>query len=287
MLNLIITSQEDFWKKSPVFFQKDRSLTEYILPEFKERYGDFSSISIQDIVNFPCVFAYEKPLKQDALIGRITNIQVQQTNIRLDYSLTEERICYDDLSQLTNLLDMGTWEWNRTHWTIKKANLEDLKPYFSSKKKNNPTVFISYSWNPPENQKNVFSLIEKLEKDSIHVIYDKKDLHPGQDMNYFMEQALSLREVDAVIIVCNSDYAQKANSRSGGVGYESGLILNQIRNEPLQDRYIPVASEQTDKGELPLPDFLKSRNCIDLTAENGYDCLKKAIYDVAGRDDKL
>lgn len=220
-----------FLEKITSFFQKERSLTEYILPEFKERYGDFSSISIQDIVNFPCVFAYEKPLKQDALIGRITNIQVQQTNIRLDYSLTEERICYDDLSQLTNLLDMGTWEWNRTHWTIKKANLEDLKPYFSSKKKNNPTVFISYSWNPPENQKNVFSLIEKLEKDSIHVIYDKKDLHPGQDMNYFMEQALSLREVDAVIIVCNSDYAQKANSRSGGVGYESGLILNQIRND--------------------------------------------------------
>ena len=41
-------------------------------------------------------------------------------------------------------------------------------------------------------------------------------------------------EIDAIIIVCNKEYAEKANKRSVGVGYESELILKEIMNKPLQ-----------------------------------------------------
>lgn len=41
-------------------------------------------------------------------------------------------------------------------------------------------------------------------------MYDKKDLFPGQDMNYFMESKLISDEIDAVIVVCNKDYAEKS-----------------------------------------------------------------------------
>ena len=46
---------------------------------------------------------------------------------------------------------MGAWEWNRTHWTLKKANLEDLEPYFKRNCIDKPKVFVSYSWDPPSN----------------------------------------------------------------------------------------------------------------------------------------
>lgn len=82
------------------------------------------------------------------MIGRIKNIEVQQTNIRIDYELNGESIAFEDFIQLSDMLDISTWEWNRTHWTIKKANLEDLEPYFKKKNLYKPKVFISYSWNP-------------------------------------------------------------------------------------------------------------------------------------------
>ena len=86
-------------------------------------------------------------------------------------------------------------------------------------------------------------------------------------MNCFMENVLTSDRIDAVIIVCNKDYAEKANKRSGGVGYESEMILSEIRNKPLQRKYIPVVIEHDENGELPLPNFLKSRYCIDLSKD--------------------
>lgn len=277
-LNLIMTGMENFWDKSPVFFDRGRCLTEYILPDLKEKYVNLSEEAITDLKELPCVFAYEKFIKQDAKIGYIKGIEVRQTNVRIDFELSGDRIAYNDFFQLAELLDMGSWECNRTHWTVKKTSLEDIKPYFVSTHKKRPTVFVSYSWTPPSNQQDVFTLIGKLEKDGIGVIYDKKALHPGQDMNYFMENALLSKEFDCVIIVCNSDYAQKANSRKGGVGYESELILTEIRNDPLQTKYIPVIVERDINGEMPLPSFLKSRLCIDLTQETGYEDLLEAIH---------
>lgn len=273
-----MTSGDNMWKNSPAFFDKGRCLTEYISSDLKERYSSLSSEVVEELKRFPCVFAYEKYAKKDAEIGYITNVEVRQTNVRIDFELTKDKIAFDDFLLLSDLLDMGSWEWNRTHWTLKSVLLEDLRPYFESQNRRCPTVFISYCWTPPSNQRNVFTLISKLEHDGIVVKYDKKDLRPGQDMNYFMENALSSGEIDNVIIVCNSDYAQKADSRKGGVGYESELILNEIQSAPLQTRYIPVVIERDETGEMPLPHFLKSRYCIDLTQDTGYDELLNAIH---------
>jgi len=277
MLNLLITSENNAWTKSPAFMEPERCLTEYILPELKEQYSCMSKESKEEIKKFPCLFAYERFYKSDGYIGFIENIDFYQKGIKIDYKLTGQSISFDDLMQLTDLLDMSTWEWNRTHWTIKKTNLEELEPYFKGKDINKPKVFISYSWNPPSNQQNVFELIRKLELDGISVTYDRKDLYPGQDMNYFMENVLTSDKVDAVIIVCNKDYAEKANKRRGGVGFESEMILSEIRNAPLQRKYIPVVIEHDENGELPLPNFLKSRMCIDLSKDTGYGELLDAI----------
>ena len=266
------------WKSSPAFFDRNRCLTEYISSDFRERYSSLSAEVIDELKRFPCVFAYEKYAKQDAKIGYLTQVEIRQTNVRIDFELTGDSIAFDDFIMLSDLLDMGSWEWNRTHWTLKSVSLEDLRPYFDAQNRHRPTVFISYCWTPPSNQRNVFTLISRLEHDGIAVKYDKKDLRPGQDMNYFMENALSSGEIDHVIIVCNSDYAQKADSRRGGVGYESELILHEIQSAPLQTRCIPVVIERDETGQMPLPRFLKSRYCIDLTQDTGYDELLKAIH---------
>ena len=46
MLNLFITYDNSAWTKSPAFMEPERCLTEYILPEFKNKYSDLSKDTI-------------------------------------------------------------------------------------------------------------------------------------------------------------------------------------------------------------------------------------------------
>lgn len=276
MINLFVSSDETEWENTSGFMPKMRCLTEYILPEYKEKYLPLSDVTIAQLKQIPCVFTYEQSCGRDAYIGYIKNILVRQNDIMIDYELTGDVIPHEVFLGLSQLFDMGTWEMNRTHWTIKNLDLKDIQPYYSSTQVT-PVVFVSYSWTPMRNQETVFELVSKLRQDGIRVIYDKEDLHPGQNINYFMEQALERNDVDNIIVVCNKDYAEKANNRQGGVGYEAGIIISEIKSAPLQRRVIPVAVELDANGNPYLPIKFKELYYIDLTRENGYNELIEAI----------
>lgn len=276
MINLFISSDENEWENTPGFMPKMRCLTEYILPEYKNKYLPLSETTIAQLKQMPCIFAYEQGCGCDAHIGFIKNISVRQNDVMIDFELTGETISHEVFSGLSQLLDMGAWEMNRTHWTIKNINIEDIQPYYSEITAT-PVVFVSYSWTPMRNQETVFGLVSRLRQDGIRVIYDKEDLYPGQNINYFMEQALERNDVDNIIVVCNKDYAEKANNRQGGVGYEAGIIISEIKSAPLQRRVIPVAVEMDVNGNPYLPTKFKELYYIDLTRENGYNELIDAI----------
>lgn len=276
MINLFITSNEKEWEKSPGFMPKIRCLNEYILPKFNKRYLPLSEDTIAQIKQIPCIFAYEENCESDAYIGRIKDLVVRQNDVMIDFELTGDTIPHEVFSGLSRLLDMGTWEMNRTHWTIKNIDIKDVEPYYSTTNVS-PVVFVSYSWTPMRNQETVFELICKLRNDGIRVIYDKEDLHPGQNINFFMEQALESNDVDNIIVVCNKDYAEKANRRQGGVGYEAGIIISEIKSAPLQRRVIPVAVELDINGNPFLPTKFKELYYIDLTNESGYNDLVNTI----------
>lgn len=276
MINLFISGDENEWENRPGFMPKMRCLTEYILPEYKEKYLPLSDVTIAQLKQIPCIFAYEQSCGRDAYIGFIKNILIRQNDVMIDYELTGVTISHEVFSGLSQLLDMGAWEMNRTHWTIKNINIEDIQPYYSEIA-TTPVVFVSYSWTPMRNQETVFELVSKLRQDGIRVIYDKEDLYPGQNINYFMEQALERNDVDNIIVVCNKDYAEKANNRQGGVGYEAGIIISEIKSAPLQRRVIPVAVEMDAHGNPYLPTKFKELYYIDLTKENGYSELIEAI----------
>jgi hypothetical protein len=248
------------------------------MPDLREHFSTLGQSEIEELKKLPCIFAYEGINNKDAYIGFIDNITVRATNVLIDYHLTGETIRIENNYEIQSLLDISSWEMNRTHWTIKKIDIEKIRPYFSSSMARKPTVFISYCWTPPENQQKVFHLVDDLlRRDGISVIYDKKNLRAGQDINYFMEQSLKSKEIDKVLVICNKDYLEKANSRQGGAGYEAEIILSEIQSKPLQTRVIPVAIETDEKGKPFLPTFLESRKCIDLTSESGYNDLVAEI----------
>jgi len=147
----------------------------------------------------------------------------------------------------------------------------------------NPKVFISYSWYPKENQIRVQQLAERLSSDGVHVIIDIWDLQDGQDKNKFMEQMVSNPEVKKVLLICNKEYAEKANARKGGVGIESTIISDEIYQNAEQTKFIPLIYEYYEDGKPTTPIFVHSRLFIDFSNdekfEESYDQLLRDIYD--------
>lgn len=80
----------------------------------------------------------------------------------------------------------------------------------------NPKIFISYSWHPEENKIRVQQLARRLMSDGVDVILDVWSLKDGQDKYVFMEKMVTDPDINKVLIICNKDYAEKADNRKGG-----------------------------------------------------------------------
>lgn len=146
-----------------------------------------------------------------------------------------------------------------------------------------PKVFISYSWKPFSNKQKTLELAERLSNDGVHVIIDEWDLSEGQDKYQFMEKMVNLDDLKRVLIICNQDYAQKANDKKGGVGVESLIISDEIYSQADQKKFVPVIFEKDENDKEYVPTFVKSRIYIDLsnpdTFEQEYEKLLRNIFD--------
>jgi len=142
-----------------------------------------------------------------------------------------------------------------------------------------PRVFISYSWETPEHQEWVLQLAIRLqEKGGVQVLLDQWHLSPGQDKTVFMEKGVA--ESDFVVLICTLDYAQKANHRHGGVGYESMIITGELAANINQNKFIPVLRSGTWISSLP--NWIRTRFGVDLSmepySENQYQLLLRTLH---------
>jgi len=143
----------------------------------------------------------------------------------------------------------------------------------------NTRIFISYSWS---NTERVIELAQRLTDHGINVIIDRWELKEGQDKYAFMEQSVTDNTISKVLIICDKDYAEKANNRKGGVGDETMIISAEVYGKVSQEKFIPVIFERDEDGNEYVPAYLKSRIYIDLSDadqyESNYDRLLKNLY---------
>lgn len=125
-------------------------------------------------------------------------------------------------------------------------------------------IFISYSWTPEENKKRVIQFAQKLKKYGFDIIIDQTHLKFGYDKYVFMERMVTDPAIDKVFIICNKDYAEKADKRQGGVGDESMIITPEIYGKTEQSKFIPIVFEKDSQGKAYLPSYLKRIMYVDL-----------------------
>ena len=126
-----------------------------------------------------------------------------------------------------------------------------------------PRMFVSYSWEEDDHKGWVKGLAERLQTDGIQVIFDRWYLKLGQDKLHFMESAVA--DSDYVAIICTEEYANRANQREGGVGWESMIITSEVAEHMLTDKFIPILRKGTFKTSLPR--YLKTRMGVNLMGD--------------------
>jgi len=144
-----------------------------------------------------------------------------------------------------------------------------------------PKVFISYSHTSEEYKIKIREFAKMLRSHGIDATIDEWELAGGKDINVFMEK--KIRDSDKVIIACDKNYSEKANSRSGGAGIETYIISPEVYSKHDQTKYIPVIFEKDIDGIAYVPDYLKTRFYYDFTDENMNYSEEMLIRDIFGK----
>lgn len=139
-------------------------------------------------------------------------------------------------------------------------------------------VFISYAWEDEDHRAWVRQLADRLLQNGIEATLDQYDLALGDRLPQFMEQSVS--GSDYVLVICTPTYKQKANQRSGGVGYEGHIISEELLLKGNERKFIPVIRKGTHESALST--YLAGKLAVDLSSpekeEQNFENVLATLY---------
>ncbi|MCX6170651.1 MAG: toll/interleukin-1 receptor domain-containing protein [Ignavibacteriales bacterium] len=142
-------------------------------------------------------------------------------------------------------------------------------------------VFISYTSTSISHQNWIKSLATCLRENGLDARLDIWHLRPGMDLPQWMCNELQM--ANRVIIISDEQYAQRADGRHGGVGWETMIIQGDMSRIPATDNkyLVVVRSEKIDDG---LPLYLRTKYCLHCSdsflEDNFKDKILKELFNV-------
>jgi hypothetical protein len=150
-----------------------------------------------------------------------------------------------------------------------------------------PSAFMSYSWDNADHKRWVARLATRLRRDGVNVLLDRWRVAPGESFAAFMEQAI--RTCDFVLIVCTPKYKAKADSRDGGVGYETEVMTAEFGSRISGGKFIPIL--RSGKWDTAAPMWIRARFYLDFRGEQysatEYQNLLFTLYDIREQEPAL
>lgn len=131
----------------------------------------------------------------------------------------------------------------------------------------NPRVFISYTGTDVKNRAWVKNLAYKLRSSGVNARLDVFHLKPGQDLPQWMTNEIIM--ADKVLLICDRYYAEKADNRKGGVGWETMIIQGDMLSRQEQDKYVAILRDKDIDQSLPI--YVKSRYALNWADDSQID----------------
>jgi hypothetical protein len=141
-----------------------------------------------------------------------------------------------------------------------------------------PLAFLTYAWESDSHASWVHDLATRLQGSGVRIILDQWDLAIGSDQFSFMERGV--KNAKFIIVICTPTYAEKANSREGGVGYETRVITAEFAKQIESRKFIPVL--RSGDWDSSSPAYLRAIYGVDLRknpySKIQYDKLIRALH---------
>ena len=131
----------------------------------------------------------------------------------------------------------------------------------------NPRVFISYTGIDMSNRNWVKSFACRLRDNGVDARIDIFHLKPGQDLPQWMTNELIM--ADKVLLICDKYYAEKADNRKGGVGWETMIIQGDMLSKQEQNKYVAILRDKDIDQSLPI--YVKSKYALNWADESQID----------------
>jgi hypothetical protein len=119
-----------------------------------------------------------------------------------------------------------------------------------------PRVFISYTGLDKNNALWVKALANALRVNVVDARLDLFHLKPGFDLPQWMTNEVVM--ADKVLLICDKYYAEKADFRKGGVGWETMIIQgDMLAQGDNKQKYIAILRDS--EGAKTMPTYMKSK----------------------------
>lgn len=136
-------------------------------------------------------------------------------------------------------------------------------------------MFISYSWDSKSHQEWVLHLVNQLRIKGVNATADVFETQ-SKSINLYKMMVNHLRDSDYIIIVLTEEFAKKADSFQGGVGFESQLTLPFIKEN--DNKLITIARHQGNLNDV-FPFHLEGQHVIDFSNNLTFDeKLEELLY---------
>lgn len=154
--------------------------------------------------------------------------------------------------------------------------LKTRNPEERGRQLKNPRVFISYTSGSHENAMWVRGLTCRLREKGVDARMDFFHLKPGYDLPQWMTNELIM--ADKVLLICDKYYAQKADSRNGGVGWETMIIQGDMLSHSETGKYICIVRDKDMDKSLPV--YVRSKYALNWSDsdEIGEERLEELLY---------
>lgn len=121
----------------------------------------------------------------------------------------------------------------------------------------NPTIFISYSWDSDDHKKRVFDFSQTLRDWGLKTQLDQylEIQHPPEGWPQWMLN--QLEEADIVLMICTESYHRRATGKEElgkgkGVSWEGSIIKNLIYQANTNNtKFIPILFSWDDQQYIP------------------------------------
>ncbi|TZE82088.1 toll/interleukin-1 receptor domain-containing protein [Calorimonas adulescens] len=133
--------------------------------------------------------------------------------------------------------------------------------------KEHPSVFISYSWDSEEHENWVTVLAAKLRENGVDATIDKFETQ-SKTVNLNRMMIEKIKNSDNILLILTENYAKKADTFQGGVGYETNLLIQYIKDNP--DKIILIMRHKGDYRKA-VPFYLEGFHFINFSHDDQFD----------------